>query len=225
MATLKHVGKVTNTGQRCVVVFREIYNDKGAVIDPNSCLVVETDNLPDAVHQDLMRIIESEPAQRDGNLYNVLARERLNDGNLALAYLNKSGRLRKYPTRQVMLTPDANTSLQLDKMNTILRMQKEGKSQADITAAISDVPPATMPELNENTTTSEPVTPSDPSVAAPASEPPPLSTDAPLSDAQVAKMRYNTAKKMMEDAEAMLNEAYELDASLKPKRGRPRKNS
>ena len=104
---LKHVGQVINTGRRCVVVFREIYDDTGKVIDTNNCLIVETDRLPDAVHQYLMRIIESEPAQRTGDLYNVLHRERLGDGSVALAYLNKSGRLRKFPTSQVLLLQDS----------------------------------------------------------------------------------------------------------------------
>jgi hypothetical protein len=43
MANLKHIGRVANTNVKCVVVFREIYDEKGNVIDPNNCLVVETE--------------------------------------------------------------------------------------------------------------------------------------------------------------------------------------
>lgn len=205
---IKHVGQVINTGRRCVVVFREIYDNNGKVVDPNNCLVVETDTLPDAVHQDLIRIVESEPAQRDGDLFNVLARERLNDGSLALAYFHQSGRLRKYPTSQVMLIPDSNNTLRLDKMNTILRMQKEGKSQDEISVAISD--------NNAVTTAPEPA-----ATINEAATVPPADDSGVLSDEQIALAKFNNAKQLMAEAERLLAEAYELDASLKPRRGRP----
>jgi hypothetical protein len=67
---MNHVGRVENTGRRCLVVFREVYDEKGNVIEPDKCLVVETDTLPDFAHQDLMSIVESEPAQREGEFFN-----------------------------------------------------------------------------------------------------------------------------------------------------------
>jgi hypothetical protein len=138
MVALKHVGRVINTGRRCVVVFREMYNEKGHVTDENSCLVFETENLPDAEHQDLMRIVESGSAQSTGDLFDVLARERLGSGVTALSWLSESKRLHKVATNNVELTPDSSTVLGLVTLNKIVKMQKAGSSQRDIENMLRD---------------------------------------------------------------------------------------
>tara|TARA_R110000851_G_scaffold256211_1_gene408662 strand:- start:751 stop:1404 length:654 start_codon:yes stop_codon:yes gene_type:complete len=138
MATLKHVGRIKNTGRRCVVVFREIYNERGDVVDEHNCLVFETESLPDAEHQDLMRIVESDQAQTTGDLFNILGRSRLGTGEQALTWLSTSNRLRKYPSNNVDLTPDSSTIIGLDTLNKIVKMQKAGSSQADIENVLRD---------------------------------------------------------------------------------------
>ena len=204
---LKHVGRVTNTGRRCVVVFREIYNGKGEVVEPNNCLVVETDALPDLVHEDLMRIVESEPAQRTGNLYEVFSRERLTDGQIALTWLHQAGRLRKYPTNQVELVPDNNNVLRLDKMNKIVQMQKEGKNQQEIENALVDDTDS-PPRKHTTAQQTAPVANSDPGI---------------LDDTAIAKQRLAQADTFQAEAERLREEAYDLDPSLRPKkRGRPK---
>jgi hypothetical protein len=132
MATFKHVGRVKNTGRKCVVVFREIYNDVGTVIDEHNCLVFETETLPDAEHQELMRMVESSQAQETGDLYNVLGRNRLGNGLQALAWLSSSNRLRKFPCTNVELTPDSRTTIGLETLNKIVKMQKSGATQNEI---------------------------------------------------------------------------------------------
>lgn len=207
---LKHVGQVTNTGRRCVVVFREIYDAQGQVMEPDNCLVVETDALPDLVHQDIMRIVEGEPAQRTGNLYEVFARERLTDGAPALNWLHASGRLRKYPTNQIMLTPDSNNSIRLDKLNRILEMQKSGATEDEINNAMvddTDSPPRTQTTAQ---TTPPPAQSSDPGV---------------MDDTALAANLLSQAKTFQAEADRLMNEAYELDPSLKPRRGRPKKTA
>jgi hypothetical protein len=138
MASLKHVGRIKNTGRRCVVVFREMYNEKGVVVDENNCLVFESESLPEAEHNDLMRIIESGAAQSTGDLFEVLGRERLGSGVAALQWLSASNRLRKFPTNNVELTPDSTTILGLDTLNTIVKMQSAGKSQEEIENMLRD---------------------------------------------------------------------------------------
>lgn len=225
---LKHVGQVINTGRRCVVVFREIYDDNGNVIDKNNCLVVETDSLPDGIHADIMRIVESEPAQHTGDFFNVLHRTRLGDGSPALAYLIRSGRLRKFPTSQVLLTPDSNNELRLDKMNKILSMQKEGKSQSEIASALNEtaneppIPASAIPAA-DNIANSYSTDASDiPAVLMPDINK--AVTDGILTDTQIAKVKFDNAKIMQEQATALLAESYALDPSLKPRRGRPPKS-
>ena len=206
---LKHVGHVINTGRRCIVVFREIYDNDGNILEPDNCLVMETESLPDLVHQDMMRIVEGGPAQSTGNLYEVFARERLTDGTVALNWLHGHGRLRKYPTNNIMLTPDNNNELRLDKMNKILHMQQNGASEQDINNIMID------------DTDSAPRTSSSVSKApAPASSEPGV-----LDDSAIAQQRLQQAETFLQEAERLKAEAYELDPSLKKKTTRAKKTS
>jgi hypothetical protein len=185
-----------------VVVFREIYDEKGNVLEKDNCLVVETDTLPDMQHQDLMRIVESEPAQRTGEIFNVLARERFGDGNIALTWLHQSGRLRKYPTSQIMMTPSAGTSVRLDKLNTIIRMQKDGRSQAEIENAVRDDTDQ-PPRQAVTGTRTEAAAPADTAI---------------MNDADIAEQRLKQAEFYAQESERLRQEAYALNPKLKSKR-------
>lgn len=208
MAT-KHLGQVINTGKRCVVVFREIYNENGEIVDPNSCLVVETDGLPDRYKDDLMRIVQSVPGQQSANLFNVLARERFSDGSPPLNWLYNTRRLQKYKTDQIMLIPDSNTQLRLDKLNRIVEMQKAGKTETEINnAMVDDTDAAPRTKTTANKTEA-------PAVSA--------TSDDILDDAALAKQRLDQAESFATEAERLREEAYSLDPSLKPKRTRSKK--
>ena len=208
---LKHVGQIINTGRRAVVVFRYIYNEAGTITDKHSCLVVETDSLPDAIHQDIMRIIESNQAQTTGNLYDVFARERFSDGSPALNWLHQNQRLRKYPTDNIMMTPDNNVTLRLDKLNRILEMQEAGLSQQQIdNAMVDDTDGVTRKETTATMSTPVPDAP----VA-----------DGVLDDAAIAKSLLEQAKTFQAEADRLTGEAYDMDPDLKPKRGRPKKEA
>ena len=113
---------IANTGRRCIVVFRQVYDNSGKVIEPDKCLVVETDTLPDHAHQDIISIVEGEPAQRTGNLYEVLSRSRMTEGSIALVWLHNNNRLTKYDTTNVYLLPDSSTKVRLDKINKIVEL-------------------------------------------------------------------------------------------------------
>lgn len=219
---LKHVGRVKNTGRRCIVVFREIYNEKGHVIDPDNCLVVETDTLPDAEHQDFMRIIEGDNAQSTGDLYNVLVRERLGNGLAALEWLNSSRRLRKFPTNNIELIPDANTTLGLDTLNTIVKMQKTGASAEDIENVLrddTDEAPRNATTLNDYVEKAvEEVAEESAEVAKmPDTEASEQPGSTPLDVAAIAKGYVTQAKMLEAQAALLMKQADRLTNSLKPK--------
>jgi hypothetical protein len=113
-----------------------IYDAQGHPIEENNCLVVETDSLPDAEQQDFMSVLESEPAQQSADLFSVFARSKMSNGYTVLDWLDKSGRLHKYKTSNIIMTPNPSASLQLDKLNLIVKMQKEGASEDVITAKL-----------------------------------------------------------------------------------------
>ena len=187
---MKHVGRVENTGKRCVVVFREIYDEKGNVIEPDKCLVVETDSLPDFAHQDIMSIVESEPSQREGELFNVLARTRLSNGDIALHWLHAQGRLKKYDTSNVTLLPNSNSKILLKTLNRIIELQKAGYSQSDIERILED-------------TTAKPQQKKD-------------KKQEPLSDEDLAKNLLSQAENLRKEIERLEAQAYGLAPQLKP---------
>lgn len=220
MANLKHVGRVKNTGRRCVVIFREIYDDKGHVVDDQNCLIVETDSLPDAEHQDILRIVESEPAQATGDVFNIFARQRLGNGTPALSWLAQTNRLRKVPTNKIEMTPDSRTVLALDKLNKIVKMQKTGASEADIKRVLqddTDMPPREASLMAESAQDfKEPTNESEP-VQEPASQP---GTEGVLDDSSIAQNYVNQAEMFEKQAIELREQAYKLDPSLKPTRTR-----
>jgi len=108
---LKHVGQVTSTNKKCVVVFRAIPDD------PSSCLVVETESLDDLYHTDLQSAVESTGAQETVDFYTYAQRTMFHDGRNMLSALHQSGRLRKILTNNVTMMPSIGVSIQLDELN------------------------------------------------------------------------------------------------------------
>jgi hypothetical protein len=205
-----------------------MYDDRGNIIDENNCLVFESESLPDAEHQDLMRIVESEQAQTTGDLFNVLARARLGTGSTALTWLAKAQRLRKYPTDNVELTPDSRTVIGLDQLNKIVKMQKAGASRVEIENSMrndTDLPPRTV----ENVVSES----SDPNKVDPTKIDKPVvanvhADEGVLDDAAMAASFMDQAVTFEAEAKRLREQAIELDPSLKPKpkrRAAPKKTS
>ena len=219
MAAIKHVGRIKNTGRRCIVVFREMYNDQGHVVDENNCLILETETLPDAEHQDIMRIVESEPAQATGDVFNIFARERLGSGVPALQWMAQTQRLRKFPTNNIELTPDSRTAIGLDTLNKIVKMQKAGASQQDIENALrddTDMPPrqaeSVAQTVNEANPDATDVT------ATPAETQ--SGENGVMDDTVIAQSYMSQADMFEQQAKELREQAYVLDPTLKPKRSR-----
>tara|TARA_B110000238_G_scaffold198142_1_gene242114 strand:+ start:842 stop:1501 length:660 start_codon:yes stop_codon:yes gene_type:complete len=209
MVALKHVGRVINTGRRCVVVFREMYNENGHVTDENSCLVFETETLPDAEHQDLMRIVESGSSQSTGDLFNVLARERLGSGVTALSWLSESKRLHKVATNNVELTPDSTTVLALVTLNKIVKMQKAGSSQRDIENMLRD-------DTDQSPRVAETVA----DILDSASNVDAQTGEGVLDDATIAESYLKQAVAFEAQAKELRESAEKLIPTVKPKRAR-----
>ena len=205
MATVKHVGKVSNTGLKCIVVFREIYDDRGNVTDPNHCLVVETERLPDMEHDDIVRVVESPAGQEATEFYEIAHRSMFSDGINMLSKLHTRGYLKKYPTSNIDLTPNSSTVVKLSEVNEIIRKQKTGMSPQDIQNSMvddTDKPPRTH-------TTSQ-------------QTPPAPSADGVLDDSALAQSMLDQAATYEAEVTRLREEAYAMAPDLKPKRGRPK---
>tara|TARA_A100001391_G_C5040084_1_gene270659 strand:- start:698 stop:1339 length:642 start_codon:yes stop_codon:yes gene_type:complete len=204
MANVKHVGQVANTGLKCVVVFREIYDENGNVTDPNHCLIVETERLPDMEHDDIVRVVESDSAQTANQFYEVAHRSMFSDGINMLTKLHNRGYLKKYPTNQILMTPNSSTSVALSEVNEIIRKQSTGMSEGDIRNSMvddTDKPP-------RNHTTSQQTTPA------------PKAEAGVLDDSTIAKNMLSQADTYEAEVKRLREEAYNMAPDLKPKRGR-----
>jgi hypothetical protein len=111
MKFLRHVGTLKDTGHRVVVVFRKLPDE------PESCLVVETDSLPDRFHQNLMEALESITAQETMEFYEYANRQFFFDGSNMLSTLHQRGFMRKIATNRVTMRPRIDLEINLSELN------------------------------------------------------------------------------------------------------------
>ena len=186
MSNLKrHVGRLTNTGQRCVVVFRKIPTASNEMkdADPNWALIVQTDQLPDMYHDNIMQVIDSKEAQQSLDLFIVLQRRTFGDGTNILTTLHNRGFISKVKVDDVTLYPFPNHPLPLRDANN----------------AMDGVVTTTLPIANNED-----------------SAPIPNNVDV----SAVAAGLIVEAEMLESEANAKKEQAYSLDPSLRPKKGR-----
>ena len=207
---MKHIGQVNNTGLKCIVVFREIYDERGNVTDDKNCLIVETERLPDMEHDDMVRVVESPAGQEAKEFYEIAHRSMFSDGVNMLQKLHNAGYLKKYPTNQISLTPNRSTSILLSEVNQIIRKQNTGMSESDISNSMvddTDSPPRTQTSLDPSQTIDQAVN----------------TGEQALDETAIAQSLLSQADTFLAEAERLKSEAYEMAPDLKPKRGRPKK--
>lgn len=183
MADLKHVGRLTTNNRKLVVAYKTVPNE------PDNALVVHTESLDAADHDYLMQLVESNAGQAEKELATAMARTTLSDGSNMLARFHTTGKLVKVPTNIVEMTPNRNTTIKLDELNSIIAEQ-QGVTIADI---------GVKPEID--TTTAKPVVED----VAPA----PVG-DAPLTDDQLAAQYRSQADALFKEAKALREQAEEL---------------
>ena len=209
MANMKHVGQIANTGMKCIVVFREIYDENGNVQEANNCLVVETERLPDMEHDDMVRVVESPAGQEAGQFYEIAHRSMFADGINMLVKLNHHGYLKKYPTDQILMTPNSSTSIKLSEINEIVRKQNTGMSPRDIENSMvddTDKPARTATSLSQSQTIDQAVD----------------TGEQAIDDSALAQTMLDQAKTYELEVTRLREEAYAMAPDLKPKRGRPK---
>jgi hypothetical protein len=192
---LKHIGR---HGEKKVVV---AYNQVPG--EDHMALVVYSDSLPSMLHDEVMKVLESPAGQGAKVLADALFRNIMADGNNTLGSLHGGGFLKKVQTKQVILTPNAKSSVRLDELNDILAKMELGqdavKKMADIDAGRGYKDPGK--------TTSRDV-----------GEPAKVDANASagvLTDADLAKSNLDQAAKMEAQAKTLLAEAKRLKDEAK----------
>ena len=123
-AFLKHVGQVSSTGKKCVVVFRSIPGED------SSCLVVETEGLATNYHDNLVEAVESPSGQEDVDFYKYAQRIKFFDGRNMLEAMHQSGWLRKYSTNEIIMMPTQELKIGLNELNVQLNQNTAGRTSS-----------------------------------------------------------------------------------------------
>lgn len=119
---LKHIGR--HGDRKVAIVFREIPGED------HMCLVIYPEVLPSHIHDAIMKVLESPAGQEETVLANALHRNLLPDGRVMLEALHREGMLKKVATNQVIVTPNATSSVKLDELNRLVREMESGEEAA-----------------------------------------------------------------------------------------------
>jgi len=207
---VKHVGK--HNDKKVIILFREVPGEA------HMCLVAYSDLLPRMMHDELMKAVESDIGQNAQEISDVLNRTYMSDGSILLHSLHRQGFIKKAPCNQVLVTPNAKSSVRLDELNGILNEMKNGEEAVKRLAEIDN--------SRGMTGKRRPADPKEVGV-------PPSSRGIPvegtvsaeqylgevLSDADLAAQRATQAADMKRQAQVLLAEAARLEteaANLNP---------
>lgn len=202
-SSIKHTG--THNNKKVVVLFRQTPNED------HMALVVYSDSMPSLIHDAVMECVQSDIGQQADNFADALQRKTMTDGRVALTVLHQEGYIKKVQTNQVIMRPNAKSTVRLDELNDVVNKLKAGGEAAD-----------KMRELDENAGMVSPPRKGrdvgEPSNVPPAQEP-------VMADADLATNLLNQAKGFEDEASKLREQAYNLNPDLKPRRGRPAKKT
>jgi len=193
---MKHIGR---HGERKVAIVYKTVPDQD-----HMALVVYTETMNMGMHDAMMKVIESNEGQAENELADVLFRNLFSDGRKMLETLHREGMLKKVEARQIIVTPNAKSSVNLGELNDILKEMATGKDAADRLA-----------NLDKNSGLVDP-TRANPLESPSATGVLDNNTLAQKQLAQAKRME-NEAKNLIAESKILTKEAYKLDASLKPK--------
>jgi len=193
MADIKHVGRIKDTGRKCIVVFRTLPGDAF------SALVIMTESLSESYHDSLINLVESNAAQGNSELSEVLARAVFSDGSTMLPSLHVKGLLTKVSTAAVEMSPNSSVSILLSELNKLIAEQR-GVSVQDL--ALQPDAPKTDIEVKEIATAKD--------ISPKQGNTDPLIDQKVLTDDELAKKYRSDADRLSKEAAQLRRLAEEL---------------
>lgn len=202
MRSYKHVGKLKNTGTKIIVVFRTLPGES------DKALVLPTATLADQYHDALMQLVESDQGQETFEFGEIMFIRHFPDGRPMLTAMQADGRLQKYPTDQITMTPNANNEIPLDQLNVLIAEQKNCAVD-ELCNFVSGASSKQRDKKTEETKIEQPIRETNiVEDAIPTS-------DQPLSDKDLAKSYRSQADAMYKEAARLRREAEALDPTVK----------
>lgn len=205
MSFLRHVGK--HGDRKAAIIFREVPGE------PHMALITYTETLNQHIHDPMMRCIESDIGQNSENLADALNRSYTQDGRPILQVLHSEGLLKKVNTAQIIVTPNPQTKIKLEELNSILNEMKQGENAVK-----------RLQEMDASRGLQDPVDVAK-RMRGDKQVPPPIN-QAPqgvLGDSTLAQQRLQQAQRMAAEArgllaesDRLLAEAHQMDPSLAP---------
>lgn len=195
MKSLKHIGKMVNTGSKVLVVFRTLPGEA------NKALVLPVTTLPDIYHDAIMTLVETDQAQESFEFGEMMFIRHFPDGRPMLQSMQQDGRLVKVETKDVIMTPTFNASIVLSELNVLIAEQKN--------CAVDDLCTFVNGGDAKNQTKKADNPASAPYVAPTPAEA--IQRNEPLSDVDLAKSYRSQADAMYKEAARLRKEADALD--------------
>ena len=199
----KHVG--VHNQKKIVLVQRSIPDEE------HMCSVIYSEIIPGHYHDDIMRVLESDEGQDSNEFWEVLRRRQSSTGSNLLEAIAIEGYLKKAPVNQVIVKPNAKSSIRLDELNKLLIDAGQGEEavrklgELDKQQGYYDTR-----KINAGATETAPEA---------------VSTNEALSDIDLAQLNIKQSQDLRLQAEQILaeatrleSEAQTLDPSLAPKK-------
>ena len=202
MKALKHIGRISNTGAKVLVVFRTLPGES------NFGLVLPVSQLSDSYHDALMQLVESDQAQETFEFGEIMHSRHFPDGRPMLIAMTQDGRLQKVPTDSVIMSPTPNANVVLSELNALIAEQK-GVAVDDLAYLVQGS--VRRAEKPNDSVESQPVQTSmavEEDVTA-------VESESVLSDKDLAKSYRSQADAMYKEAARLRREADELDPPQK----------
>lgn len=206
MKTLKHIGKIKNTGAKVLVAFRTLPGES------DQALIIAVSQLPDSYHDAIMAVVESDQAQDVFEFGEILFIRSFPDGRPMLSALQADNRLQKVPTDLVVMTPSPVDEIPLDQLNLLIAEQKNCTVD-DLYTFVKGAPKKTDTPTPEVVASKEIEPIVDPDV--PADLRAQASNTEALSDKDIAKSYRSQADAMYKEAARLRREADQLDPPVK----------
>jgi hypothetical protein len=197
---LKHVGRIKKTQKKCVVAYRLVPGtDDQAIIVPTESLMAEE-------HDTIIKLVESAAGQEAYELAEAMARTPLPDGRNMLAGFHTTGKMLKVPTKDIEMTPDLKTVIDLDELNTTIAQQK-GVTVADLALKNPDgTQESAVEEVQESVDPVELYTSDTPAT---------IISEEVLTDEKLAAQYRSQADALFKEAKSLREKAKDITDRLK----------
>lgn len=202
MKSHKHIGKLANTGNKVIVVFRTLPGES------DKALVLPTATLSDQYHDAIMQLVDSDQGQEAFEFGEIMFIRHFPDGRPMLTAMQADGRLQKYATDQIIMTPNVNNEISLDQLNVLIAEQKN----CAIDELCNFVSGASAKQRPTETTESQT---QESNQAVDSVDDPIPASDQPLSDRDLAKSYRSQADALYKEAARLRREADSLDPPMK----------